>query len=75
MGWDLDVWAQAEEVAPIGLLVLVTVGDDPHTPDGQHRLHGEGNQSRETLEVKLKDNSLPNFSANQDLEHCLGRCS
>lgn len=48
MGRDLDVRAQAQEVAAIGLLVLLAVGDDPHTPDGQHRL--QGNQPGETLE-------------------------
>lgn len=63
MGWDLDVGAQAQEVAAIGFLILVTVGDDPHTPDGQHRLQGEQTSPEKLCNSTSNCNPLPDFQA------------
>lgn len=45
------MWAKPQEVTPICLFILVTVGDDPHTPNGQHGLKEERTTSGETLEL------------------------
>lgn len=42
MDGDLHVRAEPQEVAPIGLLILVAIWDDADAAYGQHGLQGTG---------------------------------
>lgn len=38
MSWNRDIWAETQEVTFVGLLILRTVRDRPHTTHWKQRL-------------------------------------
>lgn len=44
VGWNGHIWAETQEVAFVGLLILITVWHWPHTANWQQRLMGGGTE-------------------------------